>query len=524
MATKTVRTPTKVRANREAVLEYFNAMKQEPVKEESTLQQTPSGLHFNIPTKRLVYESDHYAVFDVEESASSQSDDASFHSLRGQESIDAPQGFYYGTENESQRYHGGQEHQQKASSSGLQDRRYTNSCSQRSTTSGHRDSTFTAQQDSRHSRMSGTSQTYHYTGGVHGKSTGSICPPNEKLRSGHAGMQQQARTLVEQSKVNDGHHRTTTSSHSQGGWQSAQHGSQHSTQYNQKQEGMSGTADLCRLYGYVDDKRADRKEEEAKYEEDILRKGFEEIMKEAVSSTKEINQFLYDLWRSQRMCDITIKVNEKEFHAHKLALAAHSEKFTNRYCEEAPSTITEVILPDATPEATEALINYIYTNELTLTAENIESIIVCARQLGIKSALNFCQDFLNSFNEDSVLFLLPIAQRQGFTEVAERMFGFINKSSLVMLQSVGFLQCEVHQVEWMVSRDELVVSTELEVFMAVLRWINHDQNDRIKYAPMLIGCVRLIYISPEDLVKHVEPESHIFNIQKCFEMLYFAFR
>lgn len=521
MATKTVRTPTKVRANREAVIEYFDAMKQEPVKDGSTLQQTPSGLHFKLPTKRLVYESDHYAVFDNEESASSQSDDASFHSLRGQESIEAPQGFYYGTENESQRYNGGREHQQTASSSGLQDRRYSNS--QRST-SDNRDPTFTTQQDSRHCRMPGASQTYHYRGGTREKSTASICTPDEKLRSGPAGMQQQASTFVEQSKVDGGQHRTTTSSHSQGGWQSAQHGSQHATQYNQKQGGVSGTADLGHLYGYVDDKRADRKGEEAKYEEDILRKGFEEMMKEAVSSTKEINQFLYDLWRTQRMCDITIKVNEKEFHAHKLALAAHSEKFTNRYCEEAPSTVTEVILPDATPEATEALINYIYTNELTLTAENIESIIVCARQLGIKSALNFCQDFLYSFNEDSVLFLLPIAQRQGFTEVAERMFGFINKSSLVMLQSVGFLQCEVHQVEWMISRDELVVSTELEVFMAVLRWINHNQSDRIKYAPMLIGCVRLIYISPEDLVKHVEPETHIFNIQKCFEMLYFAFR
>lgn len=113
MATKTVRTPTKVRANREAVIEYFDAMKQEPVKDGSTLQQTPSGLHFKLPTKRLVYESDHYAVFDNEESASSQSDDASFHSLRGQESIEAPQGFYYGTENESQRYHGGREHQQQ---------------------------------------------------------------------------------------------------------------------------------------------------------------------------------------------------------------------------------------------------------------------------------------------------------------------------------------------------------------------------------------------------------------------------
>lgn len=109
-------------------------------------------------------------------------------------------------------------------------------------------------------------------------------------------------------------------------------------------------------------------------------------------------------------------------------------------------------------------------------------------------------------------------------EVVECMFGFINKSSLVMLQFVGFFQCEVYQVEWMIFCDELVVSIELEVFMVVLRWINYDQSDRIKYVLMLIGCVCLIYISLEDFVKYVEFEIYIFNIQKCFEMLYFVFR
>lgn len=52
---------------------------------------------------------------------------------------------------------------------------------------------------------------------------------------------------------------------------------------------MLGIVDLGYLYGYVDDKWVDRKGEEVKYEEDIFRKGFEEMMKEVVLLMKEIN-------------------------------------------------------------------------------------------------------------------------------------------------------------------------------------------------------------------------------------------
>lgn len=82
-------------------------MKQELVKDGFILQQIFSGLYFKFLMKWLVYESDYYVVFDNEESVSLQSDDVSFYSLCGQELIEVFQGFYYGMENELQRYYGG---------------------------------------------------------------------------------------------------------------------------------------------------------------------------------------------------------------------------------------------------------------------------------------------------------------------------------------------------------------------------------------------------------------------------------
>jgi hypothetical protein len=603
MSTRTERTPTKVRANREAVQEYFKSLREEPEREVSALKPTPSGAHYKFSTKQLLYESPKYAVFDIRynsspsgTSTSGSSGEGSYHSLHEQESFKTRLEFDNGEEepintedtirspggtvqyttvvpdqelqtqqqsssqilppttekgvqpgtldNVDHRFLGNErmssttgnvskQHYSNASelqSNEINSFQYGAKSSLRSKQSMPVDTRFMTQEreteEETFTEKSSSKQHYSNASELQNEVNSFQYGAKSSLHSRQS-MPVDTRFMTQERETEE---EIFTEKSSASGNVSKQHYSNASELLNEENSFRYGAkSSLHSRQSIPVDTRfmtqeKEREEEistEISTEEIQLRK---KLMDEASSSTKELNQFLYDLWQSQQMCDIIIKVNGKEFNVHKLALAAHSEKFTSRYCEEAPTTISEVILPNGNSEAAEILINYIYTNELTLTAENIESVIICARQLGIKSVLSFSQDFLNSFNEDSILFLLPIAQRQGFTDIAERMFGFISKCSSSLLESTGFMECEMHQVEWLISRDELEIKSELDVFFAVLKWIDHDRNERIKYAPILIGCVRLIYISPEDLIKHVEPERHIFNIQKCFEMLYFAFR
>ncbi|KAK3101595.1 hypothetical protein FSP39_004731 [Pinctada imbricata] len=83
----------------------------------------------------------------------------------------------------------------------------------------------------------------------------------------------------------------------------------------------------------------------------------------------DFSEFLYSLWKDRRMCDIVIKVNGQEIPAHKVALAAYSDKFTTRYCEQAPTTISEILLPNASVEAVQVLLDYIYTSDLNVNPQ-----------------------------------------------------------------------------------------------------------------------------------------------------------
>jgi len=51
----------------------------------------------------------------------------------------------------------------------------------------------------------------------------------------------------------------------------------------------------------------------------------------------------------------------------------------------------------------------------------------------------------------------------------------------------------------------LVVSSEMDVFCALIRWLDHDRDGRLCHAPNLLqNAVRLQCISPERIVTNIE--------------------
>jgi len=66
------------------------------------------------------------------------------------------------------------------------------------------------------------------------------------------------------------------------------------------------------------------------------------------------------------------------------------------------------------------------------------------------------------------------------------------------------------------SDDCLNVQSELEVFCALLQWLDFDRDDRMCMAPKLLQCcVRLQYIPPEQLITKVEPVDWLFQNPDC---------
>ncbi|XP_021347664.1 kelch-like protein diablo [Mizuhopecten yessoensis] len=242
------------------------------------------------------------------------------------------------------------------------------------------------------------------------------------------------------------------------------------------------------------------------------------------STHVELSKFLYNLWRNQEMCDIVIRVGDTEYKAHKLALAAYSDKFNSKYCERLQTSISEVNLSASSREAVEEVLQYIYTSKLNLTLDNVDDVIGCSSQLGINSALDICKSFLFNFTPDNLFNMWWIADKHDLLDVLSILETAVCDHFGRLYTSVGYLRGHFEQVRHFICKDNLGIRDELDVFLAVTSWIDFNRQDRLRHAPDLLSCVRLVHISPEHLTTQVEVVDYLFQIPVCNALLMSAYR
>ena len=66
----------------------------------------------------------------------------------------------------------------------------------------------------------------------------------------------------------------------------------------------------------------------------------------------------------------------------------------------------------------------------------------------------------------------------------DRWFSMISETD-------SFLQLEVNLLEEILSRSSLLVTTEIEVYQAIAKWINYNFEERVKFAKRLLHKIRL---------------------------------
>lgn len=237
-----------------------------------------------------------------------------------------------------------------------------------------------------------------------------------------------------------------------------------------------------------------------------------------------VMRLLHGMWETRHMCDMVINVNGQALPVHRLALAACSETFKSKLCSQQPNNIKELYVTDTTVEATELVLRYIYTLELSLDEEIVDPVLSCALQLGISTVVEACKSFLLQFTLDNAMRFIELSEKHQLLDVLSQIHGFICVHFQDIAASSEFLEYDPDTLCRLLADDSLVVSNELDVFLAVQRWIEHNVEERLVYAADLMKLVRLVLISPEDIALHVETCQYIFQIPDCHEMLYSALR
>ncbi|XP_072020370.1 kelch-like protein 12 [Amphiura filiformis] len=230
------------------------------------------------------------------------------------------------------------------------------------------------------------------------------------------------------------------------------------------------------------------------------------------------------LQQNQTLCDITIKVEERSFQAHKVVLAACSEYFAAMLTSDFQESLqSEAVIPGNT-EAFQILLDFAYSGTLNLSLDTVIDVLEMAHYLQFDIVLQRCHAFLNcqlqraegvNFDIEAVVRILTKADLFDFEDLKSRSKEYLAKN--FKMSEKFLLHMTPELMKEMLERSDL--SDEKEVFDTTLAWLQHDWQERKEYAFSLFQRIRLGTLPIGHLSKTVFKSPDLYAIPECKKMI-----
>lgn len=205
---------------------------------------------------------------------------------------------------------------------------------------------------------------------------------------------------------------------------------------------------------------------------------------------------------------MTLEAEGVCFPVHKVILASASN-----YCKilfvgnltRAGSPDGNVRLKAVSAAGLRNVLNFIYSNKLDLSLQNIEETFKAAETLLVREVIKLCFRFLEGcLNSENCMDVLNIAKKLGPAELRQKAMCYIGQHYKQILADPQCLKdldqgtlCEI------LDRTDTEGCSELELFRATVSWLQHDCK-RLKDAADILRRIRFPLIPLRDLQRYVQ--------------------
>ncbi|XP_048374586.1 actin-binding protein IPP-like [Sphaerodactylus townsendi] len=222
-----------------------------------------------------------------------------------------------------------------------------------------------------------------------------------------------------------------------------------------------------------------------------------------------IREGMKQLHQEQLLCDTTIVAGGERFPCHRMLLVAINPYFRAMFSSSfRESREGEVLLKGIDPAIVQMVVTYCYTEEVVLRPEMAQDLFVAASRLQILPLLESCSRFLlERISVENCLSLYELGYAHNDPALHQQA------ESLVVLhfkqlsaEDQSFLNLNPCTVASIISLNNLMISSELVVYKAVLRWVMAQATSRRSFLTQLLRNVRLPLLTQEEL-REVQSES-----------------
>ncbi|XP_072050407.1 kelch-like protein 26 isoform X3 [Amphiura filiformis] len=262
---------------------------------------------------------------------------------------------------------------------------------------------------------------------------------------------------------------------------------------------------------------------EYQYQSSIDDRG--ECVESHANYTNDLAFYLNQLRKEETLCDITIIVNRRRFPAHKAVLCAASSYFAAMFTSGFQETSQSEITIEGSSDAFERLLDFAYTGDIRMNAEQIGDIISMASYMQFNKVAPLCSRFLKAAYDKKLIHLpdaftiLNMAMTHEFPSLQKHAEKYLAKHLVEFSETSSFLKdASPDYVESVLSRKDLVMwAKEEQILKAVVAWLKQDWEGRSQYAVPFLRLIRLGLVPIGNLKQLIDANMQV--IPECKEMI-----
>ena len=203
------------------------------------------------------------------------------------------------------------------------------------------------------------------------------------------------------------------------------------------------------------------------------------------------------LYINKEFVDVTICVDKQEFACHKNVLAISCPYFMAMFSNDmAESHQEKVTLKDIDAQTMSLVLDYIYTGQVLLTEDTVQSLLSASNLFQLISLRNGCADFMmNHVTVSNCVGVYFFAKAHECEVLATKAKEIINSKFPTICGQQEFASLPADKLVEIVSDDDITVTSEETVYEATLAWLEHDEENRIRHLELVMRFVRFAIIN-----------------------------
>ncbi|XP_037956576.1 kelch-like protein 10 [Teleopsis dalmanni] len=198
---------------------------------------------------------------------------------------------------------------------------------------------------------------------------------------------------------------------------------------------------------------------------------------------------LQKVFRDSSNGDVEVKVGNCTFKCHRLILRAYSNYFN------AHPTVSNFEISDdvISPIAFRVLYDWMTDNSVRINCDGVMEVIKAAIYFEVPLLMEFCWKIFSNeayFCEDVAFMVYLEARSYDFPELKEVMLTRVRKFYLQLTCTAEFLFLTAEELKLLIFSNYIEVNMESEVFLSVVRWLDHCWEERSAFLVPLMQCIR----------------------------------